>query len=104
MVSQTILPEKWVIVSDGSTDATDEIVQRYALMYSWIEFIRMPYHSDRQFAAKVYAFNAGYKKIKDTAYDIIGNLDADISLANLMRIPNLVRFDELFESKGSPNQ
>lgn len=79
VVSQTILPEKWVIVSDGSTDGTDEIVQQYALRYSWIEFIRMPYHSDRQFAAKVYAFNAGYKKIKDTSYDIIGNLDADIS-------------------------
>ncbi|MEA3359726.1 MAG: hypothetical protein U9R17_10050 [Thermodesulfobacteriota bacterium] len=29
MVSQTILPEKWVIVSDGPTDGTDEIVQRY---------------------------------------------------------------------------
>ncbi|PXF59967.1 MAG: glycosyl transferase [Deltaproteobacteria bacterium] len=79
MVSQTILPGKWVIVSDGSTDGTDEIVQRYTSKYKWIEFVRMPHHSDRQFAAKVYAFNAGYKKIKETSYDIIGNLDADIS-------------------------
>jgi glycosyltransferase involved in cell wall biosynthesis len=79
MVSQTVLPQKWVIVSDGSTDGTDEIVQRYTSMYNWIEFVRMPSHSDRQFAAKVYAFNAGYERIKDTSYDIIGNLDADIS-------------------------
>lgn len=79
VISQTILPKKWVIVSDGCIDGTDEIVQQYTLKYSWIEFIRMPYHSDRQFAAKVYAFNAGYKKIKDTSYNIIGNLDADIS-------------------------
>ena len=79
VVSQTRLPEKWVIVSDGSTDGTDEIAQRYASEYSWIEFVRMPYHSDRQFAAKVNAFNAGYERIKGTAYDIIGNLDADIS-------------------------
>ena len=79
MVLQTILPEKWVIVSDGSTDCTDEIVQWYTSKYKWIEFIRRPHHSDRQFAAKVYAFNAGYKKIKDKPYDIIVNLDADIS-------------------------
>ena len=79
MVSQTILPEKWVIVSDGSTDSTDEIVKRYAIQHDWIELVRMPHHSDRQFAAKVYAFNAGYEKIKGTTYEIIGNLDADIS-------------------------
>lgn len=79
MLSQTVLPQKWIIVSDGSTDGTDEIVQRYTSKYNWIEFVRMPHHSDRQFAAKVYAFNAGYKKIKDMSYDIIGNLDADIS-------------------------
>jgi len=79
MVAQTILPAKWVIVSDGSTDGTDEIVKRYAIQHDWIEFVRMPHHSDRQFAAKVYAFNAGYEKIKGTTYEIIGNLDADIS-------------------------
>ena len=80
MVSQTILPEKWVIVSDGSTDNTDEIVKTYAMQYDWIEFVRMPQHSDRQFAAKVYAFNKGYEKIAGIKYDIIGNLDADISI------------------------
>jgi glycosyltransferase involved in cell wall biosynthesis len=79
MVAQTILPEKWVIVSDGSTDGTDEIVQRYAIKHNWIELVRMPHHNDRQFAAKVYAFNAGYEKVKDTTYEIIGNVDADIS-------------------------
>lgn len=79
MVSQTSLPEKWVIVSDGSTDGTDEIVQWYAAKYHWIEYIRMHPHNDRQFAAKVLAFNAGYEKISETSYNIIGNLDADIS-------------------------
>ena len=79
VISQTILPKKWVIVSDGSTDRTDEIVKEYAAKYSWIELIRLPEHNDRQFAAKVQAFNAGYDKIKNIKYDIIGNLDADIS-------------------------
>lgn len=79
VISQTILPRKWVIVSDGSTDRTDEIVKQYAQQNSWIELVRMPEHPDRQFAAKVNCFNAGYEKVKKLDYDIIGNLDADIS-------------------------
>ena len=79
VISQTVLPEKWVIVSDGSTDRTDEIVKQYIAENAWIELIRMPEHRDRTFAAKVHCFNAGYEKLKDVKYDIIGNLDADIS-------------------------
>ena len=74
-----MLPEKWVIISDGSTDHTDEIVKEYIAENAWIELIRMPDHRDRQFAAKVHCFNAGYEKVKDVKYKIIGNLDADIS-------------------------
>jgi len=79
MVSQTVKPQKWVIVSDGSTDRTDEIVSRYIPDNPWMELVRLPEHRDRQFAAKVGAFNAGYEKVKGLEYDIIGNLDADIS-------------------------
>jgi len=52
VVAQTIRPTKWIIVSDGSTDGTDEIVKRYTHDHPWIEFLRMPEHRDRQFAAK----------------------------------------------------
>ena len=79
VISQTVLPEKWVIVSDGSTDHTDEIVKQHIAENAWIELIRMPEHRDRTFAAKVHCFNAGYEKLKNVKYDIIGNLDADIS-------------------------
>lgn len=79
VISQTFLPTKWVIVSDGSTDRTDEIVKKYLHDYPWIEFIRMPEHRDRHFAAKVQCFNAGYEKVKALGFHIIGNLDADIS-------------------------
>ena len=79
VISQTILPKKWVIVSDGSTDHTDEIVQGYLPENTWIDFIRIPEHRDRQFAAKVQCFNAGYEKVKELDFDIIGNLDSDIS-------------------------
>jgi glycosyltransferase involved in cell wall biosynthesis len=79
MIHQTVLPLKWVIVDDGSTDATREIVSRYLEQNHWIEMVQMPQRRDRSFAAKVGAFNAGYERVKSLPYDIIGNLDADIS-------------------------
>ena len=42
MVAQRYHPLKWVIVSDGSTDGTDEVVSRYAAENSWIELVRLP--------------------------------------------------------------
>ena len=82
MVRQTVPPLKWVIVSDGSMDGTDEIVKKYTERYAWIELVRMPERAERHFAGKVYAFNAGYERVKGLEYDIIGNLDADISFGN----------------------
>lgn len=79
VIAQTIRPVKWVIVSDGSTDRTDEIVKRHANEQPWIELLRMPEHRDRQFAAKAYCFNAGYARLKEQSFDFIGNLDADIT-------------------------
>src|ERR1700691_2440170 len=80
VVAQTILPLKWVIVNDGSTDATGEIMAKYAAQYSWIELVNRPVRKERHFAAKVQAFNAGLERVKQLQYDIIGNLDADVSL------------------------
>jgi poly-beta-1,6-N-acetyl-D-glucosamine synthase len=79
VVGQTVLPLKWVIVSDGSTDGTDDIVKKYAAEHPWIELVRMPERKERHFAGKVHAFNAGYARIKDLKYEILGNLDGDIS-------------------------
>jgi poly-beta-1,6-N-acetyl-D-glucosamine synthase len=79
VVGQTVLPECWVIVDDGSTDDTAEIVERYAARYPWIELVRLPQRQDRNFAAKVHAFNAGFEKVRSLEFEAIGNLDADIS-------------------------
>jgi len=79
VVAQTVRPAKWVIVSDGSTDGTDDIVEKYAADHDWIELVRMPERRERHFAGKVLAFNAGYAKMKEVHYEIIGSLDGDIS-------------------------
>lgn len=79
VISQTSLPEKWIIVSDGSTDTTDEITREFAARHGWIRLIRMPEHADRHFAAKAHCFNAGLRAVEHMPYDIVGNLDADLS-------------------------
>jgi glycosyltransferase involved in cell wall biosynthesis len=81
VVAQTVPPLKWIVVSDGSTDGTDEIVERYAKDYSWIELVRTPERRERHFAGKVYAFNAGYARMHGLVYDIIASLDADVSFS-----------------------
>ena len=79
VIAQTHRPSRWVIVSDGSNDGTDDIVQRYANEHAWIELLRLPEHRDRSFAAKAVCFNAGYDRLKVGKFDLIGNLDADIT-------------------------
>lgn len=79
VIHQTLLPKAWVIVSDGSTDGTDEIIQGRARGQGWIHFLRQPEHEDRQFAAKARCFAAGRAALASVPYDVIGNLDADLS-------------------------
>jgi biofilm PGA synthesis N-glycosyltransferase PgaC len=79
VVAQTVRPLKWVVVSDGSTDGTDELVSKYAAVYPWIELVRMPERRERHFAGKVQAFMAGLDKMKGLEYAILGSLDGDIS-------------------------
>jgi len=79
VIKQTVRPLKWVIVSDGSTDGTDDIVRKYTLDNPWIELVRTPERRERHFAGKVHAFNAGYARLNELEYAAIGNLDADIS-------------------------
>ncbi|MGO8837354.1 MAG: glycosyltransferase [Limisphaerales bacterium] len=79
IVGQTVLPLKWVIVSDGSTDGTDEIVKEYAARHQWIELLRMPERKERHFGGKVAAFDAGHARVRHLEFEVIGNLDGDTS-------------------------
>jgi len=80
IICQTILPARWVIVSDGSTDGTDEVVREYALRYPFIELVCLHERAKRTFASQAYATNAGYETVRHMKADFIGLLDADISL------------------------
>lgn len=79
MIHQTLLPVKWIIVNDGSTDATASIVQKYAAEHPWIELLDLPVHRDRSFAAKAYAVNAGVERLAGISWEVVGNIDSDVS-------------------------
>jgi glycosyltransferase involved in cell wall biosynthesis len=80
VVHQTYLPIKWVIVNDGSTDGTANRIKPYLSRHDWIELVNLPIRQERNFAAKVHAFNAGQERVKHLDYEVIGNLDSDVSL------------------------
>jgi glycosyltransferase involved in cell wall biosynthesis len=79
VINQTVLPLKWVIVDDASTDNTAEIVKRYLSQCPWMELVQRPPRTDRSFAGKVGAFNAGFERVRELQWEIIGNLDGDIA-------------------------
>jgi hypothetical protein len=77
---QTLLPNRWVIASDGSVDRTDEIIQSYARQRDFIRFERIKRTPGRSFGSKVRALQAASKLLGDAPHDFIGNLDADVSI------------------------
>lgn len=79
VIAQSVRPIRWVIVSDGSTDGTDDTVRRYAAQHKWIELVQKRSDDTRSFASKAHAVNTGYERVRDLKYDVIGNLDADVT-------------------------
>jgi poly-beta-1,6-N-acetyl-D-glucosamine synthase len=80
IVAQTVRPAKWIIVSDGSTDKTDDIVKSYADGNDFIQLHRITEDHPRNFAAQVNAINLGLSSLRGIEYKFVGNLDADITL------------------------
>jgi biofilm PGA synthesis N-glycosyltransferase PgaC len=80
VLSQTLLPSRWVIISDGSIDRTDEIVQPYIKDHGFIRFLRVMRTPGRSFGSKVRALREGGKLIEGIPFSFIGNLDADVSV------------------------
>jgi biofilm PGA synthesis N-glycosyltransferase PgaC len=80
MIRQTIKPEAWIIVDDGSTDRTPQIVERYTSEFPFIRLMRGPRRGARQPGSGVIgAFDAGYEQARDLEYEFIVKLDCDLS-------------------------
>ena len=78
IVEQTVLPSKIVVVNDGSTDKTEEIVNSFAEKYSFIAAVNKTSDAIHLPGSKVIqAFQKGLE-ILDDNYDIIVKIDADL--------------------------
>jgi len=82
VTSQTILPLKWIIVNDGSSDNTAEIVKMYQDKYSWIKLINYEKKCEKRLSgAKVIrAFYIGFNALINHDYEYLVKLDADLIL------------------------
>lgn len=82
ILSQTLLPVKWVIVNDGSRDNTDKIVKAYSKKARFIEYLGLPDRGYRKPGAGVVeAFYAGFKKVENLNYQILSKMDGDLEFA-----------------------
>ena len=80
VLAQTILPKCWVIVSDGSTDKTNEIVESYAKQHDFIRFVKLTRESGHSYGSKGLALLRGCKLLDGISSEYIGNIDADIAV------------------------
>ena len=81
VVAQTAQPTKWVIVDDGSTDDTPNILADYARQHSWIEVVTRADRGKRAVGPGVIeAFYAGYETIQPQDFDYVCKLDLDLVL------------------------
>ena len=81
VTSQTLLPTRWVIVDDGSTDETPDILAEYAARYSWIEVVTRKNRGHRAVGPGVIdAFYDGYNTVNPDDYDYLCKLDLDLRL------------------------
>lgn len=94
VIAQTVLPAKWVIVSDGSVDRTDELVNQYARTHDFILLLRRSADPERNYGSKVRALKVAYEQFANLQYDFLGNLDADVSFGPTYYEEALSKFGE----------
>lgn len=80
MAAQSVRPTRWIIVNDGSTDRTGEMIDAAGREHDWIT----PLHrADRGFRKQgggvIDTFYDGYDQIPSESWDFLVKFDADLS-------------------------
>jgi len=79
VLAQTVQPREWIIVSDGSTDGTDDIIRAAATAHPWLRLIALPARTGRSFAAVVKNTTLGIQSLQTSDYEYLGLLDSDVT-------------------------
>lgn len=80
MVAQAHKPLQWVVVDDGSRDATRSIAESYAATHPWISVVDSGQSDVRARGGKIVrAFNTGLAQVRSRP-DIVVKMDGDIML------------------------
>jgi glycosyltransferase involved in cell wall biosynthesis len=79
VLRQTVLPQAWFIMDDGSTDRTANIIQDFARENPFIRLVKREAAVKRNFGAQYRALQAGYELSRPLDFDFIGFQDADIA-------------------------
>lgn len=79
VVAQTIRPIEWIIVSDRSSDRTDEIVSEAGKEHSWIKLLRVEDNPGQGFARVVFNSERGISHLSNPNYKYLGLLDGDVT-------------------------
>ncbi len=81
VVNQTVRPQEWIIVNDGSTDKTGEIINNYLEKYSWIRKIDL---KDRGYyypgTGVINVVRSGFDQISKNGWDFVVKLDCDVTI------------------------
>ncbi len=81
VIRQTLRPRKWVIVDDGSSDDTPNILREYRQRHDWITVVTRPDRGRRKVGPGVIeAFYAGLETIDLDEYEYLCKLDLDLDL------------------------
>ena len=78
VIKQTKLPREWLIVSDGSTDETNTIIESYMMKYTWIKLLKLKPRKYPCFAAVVKNATLGINSLQTETYRYLGLLDSDL--------------------------
>jgi biofilm PGA synthesis N-glycosyltransferase PgaC len=80
MAAQTVTPQEWVIVNDGSKDSTGAIIDESAHRYSWIRAVHREDRGYRKWGAGIIeAFYAGYDALTCKDWEFMSKMDGDLS-------------------------
>ncbi len=95
MLSQRVRPLRWVIVNDGSTDGTAEIIDRHLPGNDWIEVVTRANRGHRALGGGVVeAFDCGLERVQDLDWSYVVKLDADLEFGADYFENMLRRFEE----------